>query len=276
MSNAFQEKIPLGKTGLRVSRLGLGAAYGATTAGYEEAFERGVNYFYWGSLRRKDMAVALRNLSKQHREELVVVVQSYSRVAGLIGRSVESALRKLKMSYADILLLGWYNAAPPERIMDAAMELKEKGRVRHIALSSHRRTLFPELLSDERYEIWHVRYNAVHRGAETEVFPALAPLAAPARPGLVTYTTTRWGHLCNPRRTPDGEATPSGTDCYRWALSNPHVNTVLSGPANIEQLRQAVAALERGPMDEDELAWMRRVGDAIYTNDVTTKARDRY
>jgi predicted aldo/keto reductase-like oxidoreductase len=93
---------------------------------------------------------------------------------------------------------------------------------------------------------------------------------------LVTYTTTRWGHLCNPRRTPDGEATPSGTDCYRWALSNPHVNTVLSGPANIEQLRQAVAALERGPMDEDELAWMRRVGDAIYTNDVTTKARDRY
>ena len=28
-----------------------------------------------------------------------------------------------------------------------------------------------------------------------------------------------------------------------------------------------LAALERGPMDEDELAWMRRVGDHIYEHD---------
>jgi len=27
---------------------------------------------------------------------------------------------------------------------------------------------------------------------------------------------------------------------------------------------QALAALEQGPMDVEELAWMRRVGDAIY------------
>ena len=31
-----------------------------------------------------------------------------------------------------------------------------------------------------------------------------------------------------------------------------------------EQMKQALAALEQGPMDEDELAWMRRVGDHIY------------
>ena len=40
----------------------------------------------------------------------------------------------------------------------------------------------------------------------------------------------------------------------------------LAGPDNVEQMKQALAALEQGPMDENELAWMRRVGDYIYAN----------
>ena len=42
----------LGRTGLPVGRLGISASYGVPTAAVEEAFERGVNYLYWGSIRR--------------------------------------------------------------------------------------------------------------------------------------------------------------------------------------------------------------------------------
>jgi predicted aldo/keto reductase-like oxidoreductase len=83
---------------------------------------------------------------------------------------------------------------------------------------------------------------------------------------VVSYTATRWGNLCDPRKTPPGERTPSGTDCYRFALSNPSVDLCLSGPDDAEQMKQALEALEAGPMGEDELAWMRRVGDHIYAN----------
>ena len=83
----------MGRTGLMVSRLGLGSSFGAPTASYEEAFERGVNYFYWGSLRRDQMGQALRNIAPQHREDLVVVVQSYARFGAMVKRSLQSALK---------------------------------------------------------------------------------------------------------------------------------------------------------------------------------------
>jgi aryl-alcohol dehydrogenase-like predicted oxidoreductase len=261
---AFPMRVPLGRSGLSVSKLGLGASFKAPTSAYLEAFDRGVNYFYWGSVRRSAMKRAVREIARDRRDQLALVLQSYSRVGGLLTQFVERGLRALGVDHADALLLGWHNKRPSRRVIDAALELREQGRIRCIALSTHHRRLLPELLDDETYAIWHVRYNAVHRGAEREVFPCLDGRSADRRPGMVTYTTTRWGDLCNPEKTPTGERTPTGTDCYRFALSHPRVDMCLAGPDDVEQMKQALAALELGPMDEEELAWMRRVGDHIY------------
>ena len=265
--SAFPDRIPLGRSGLRVAKLGLGSSFKAPTRSYLEAFERGVNYFYWGSIRRSQMGDAIREIARDRRDDLVVVLQSYSRVGPLLRHFVERGLRRLGLDRADVLLLGWHNKPPSRAVLDAALELRERGRIAHVALSTHHRRLLPTLLDDETYAIWHVRYNAVHRGAEREVFPSLAGREATKRPGMVTYTTTRWGHLCDPRRTPPGERTPTGTDCYRFALSHPQVDVALAGPADAEQMKQALAALDAGPMDDAELAWMRRVGDHIYGGD---------
>jgi len=272
--STFQQRVRLGRSGLQVSRLGLGSSFGAPTASYLEAFERGVNYFYWGSIRRRLMGDAIREIARKRREELVVVVQSYSRWGRHLRSSVEKAVRGLGIDYADVLLLGWHNQEPSQAILEAALELQGRGRVRWLALSSHRRTLFPEMLDDERFAIWHLRYNACHRGAEQEIFPACAEHSPERRPGLVTYTTTRWGHLCDPARTPPNERTPSGTDCYRFALTHPSVDLCLAGPDDAEQMHQALAALELGPMDAEEVAWMQRVGDHIYSADRSSRLRD--
>jgi len=272
--SAFPTRVTLGRTGLRVSKLGLGSSFGAPTRAYHEAFERGVNYFYWGSIRRSLMGDAVRDIARQKREEMVIVVQSYSRMAGLLGPSVERAIRKLRIDYADVLLLGWHNSDPSPRVLEAALELKRQGRVGHIALSSHQRSFFPTLLDDDAYSIWHVRYNAVHPGAERDVFPSLVDRSESERPGIVTYTTTSWGQLCDSKKVPDGERVPTGTDCYRFALSNPDVNACLAGPDTEDQMLQALATLEKGPMDAEELAWMRRVGERIYHGSRTSRIRD--
>ena len=45
----------LGRTGLKVGRLEVACSYGAPAAAFEEAFEQGINYFYWGSRRKEPM-----------------------------------------------------------------------------------------------------------------------------------------------------------------------------------------------------------------------------
>lgn len=262
---AFPRRVPLGRSNLDVSKLGLGSSFKAPTRSYLEAFDRGVNYFYWGSIRRQQMGDAIREIARSgRRDQLVCVLQSYSRVGGLLTHFVERGLKRLGLDRAEILLLGWHNKAPSPGVIDAAKRLQDRGLIGHLALSTHHRRLLPTLIDEDVFDVWHFRYNAVHRGAEREIFPCLDDRSASERPGIVTYTTTRWGDLCNPKKCPADEPTPTGTDCYRFALSRPEVDLCLAGPDDAEQMKQALAALEQGPMDEGELAWMRRVGDHIY------------
>lgn len=263
MAADLWSKRPLGRTGMMVSRLGLGSSYGLADRDVERAFERGVNYFYWGSRRRRGFGRGLRAIARGHREDMVVVVQSYARAGVALRPSLEIALRRLRMEYADVLLLGWWNAPPPDRILDAALALKEAGKVRALMISCHHRPTFAAYIADPCYGAIMVRYNAAHAGAEREVFPQLGSTANP--PGVVAYTATRWGALLDRALVPQPEAVPRASDCYRFALTSPHVDVVLSGPRDGAELDEALAAVDRGPLDLDELAWMRRVGTGVHS-----------
>ena len=264
--SSFRDPITLGQTGLAVSRLGIGSSFTGSARFIEEAVEQGVNYLYWGSIRRPAFGRALRNVARRGRERVVLTVQSYSRVAALMAPSVEIALRRAGLEYFDFLLLGMWNEPPRKGIVEAALRLRAEGKVRHLMLSTHNR---PSLqghfrafeLGRSPYDAFMVRYNAVHRGAEQDVFPHL-PASHP--PALISYTATRWGHLLDPAKMPPGEAPPPARDCYRFALSHPAVSLVLCGPANREQMQEALCALDAGPLTPDEQARMRRIGDHIY------------
>ena len=248
----------LGATGLHVGRLGVAASYGVPARAVEQAFERGVNYLYWGSRRTSGFGQAIRNLSPQ-RDRLVLVIQSYSRIAALVGPSLERALRDVKLDYADILLLGLWNRPVAERIFDAARKLKDRGLVRFLALSSHDRPLLGQLAAARTFDVLHFRYNAIHPGAESDIFPHIPALD---RPGLVAYTATSWKQLLSSRKLATGEKVPAAADCYRFVLSRPEVDVCMTGPSNTAQMEEALRALDQGPMSEAENAWMRRVGAA--------------
>jgi aryl-alcohol dehydrogenase-like predicted oxidoreductase len=262
LASDFRSPVALGRTGLRVGRLGIASSYGVPAAAIERAFrEHGLNYFYWGSIRRPGMRDAIRSLARTDRDRIVVALQSYDRTGPLMRTFVERGLRALGIDHADVLILGWHNGRPPARIVDAAERLRADGKIRFLAISGHNRPLFATLANEAAspFDILMFRYNAAHRGAELEVFPFL-----PAdRPGVTCYTATRWGQLLDPKRMPASERPLTAADCYRFVLSNPLVDLCMTGPANAEQMDEALRALELGPMSSEEMERARRIGDYV-------------
>jgi predicted aldo/keto reductase-like oxidoreductase len=261
----FSEKVTLGRTGLKVCRLGIASGYWVSAAAIEEAFERGCNYLTWGTFVKgfsPHCREALRNIkAKGQRDRLVLTMFSYAHQSFLTEHFLTKGLKSTGLDYADVLILGGFYRPPSRRVLDGAMKLKEKGMVRFLGISSHNRSLFPRVQNKNIFDIFHLRYNAVHRSAETDVFSFLP---GNGRPAIVGFTGTAWGKLLNPNKMPAGEKAPTAVDCYHFVLSNPAVDVCMTGPRTIEEMRQNLAVLEQEPMTDDELNRMRRIGDHIY------------
>ncbi len=258
----FHDHKTLGRTGLSVSRIGLAGGYGVPAKAVEKAHhEYGINYFYWVS-RKPGMGAALKKLAREGREKLVIAVQSYDHLGFFLNRSVEKALADLDIEYVDILFLGWFNKTPGNRLMGAARRLMDSGKVRFLGVTSHNRSFHGRLAraGEGPFDVLQVRYNAAHRGAETDVFQNLPQ----ARPGISVYTATRWGKLLKARAMPEGEAPMTAAECYRFALSHPGVDNCLAGPRDEAQMMEGLEALSAGPLDPEELERIRRIGDYVH------------
>jgi predicted aldo/keto reductase-like oxidoreductase len=261
----FSQPVRLGQTELIAGRLGISSSFGAPCPAYEEAFEKGCNYFTWGTFikgRSSQMRNAIKNIiSKGERDNLILSIFSYSHMYFLMEHFLTNGLKDLGTDYADELILGYHQKPPSKCLLDKALQLKEKGLLRYLGLTSHKRKLFLELNQDRIIDIFHLRYNAAHRGAETDVFPYIE---SDNKPGIVSYTATRWGQLINPKKMPEDEQAPSAVDCYRFVLTNPAVDICMMGAKTNDQMRENLKALEMGPLNEAEMARMKKIGDFLY------------
>lgn len=264
---SFNEPVVLGRTGRKVGRLGVASGYKAPTAAIEEAFERGCNYFTWGTVIKgyaPTMTEALKAIvAKGQRDKLVLAAVSYAHNNYLTERLLRRGLESAGLGYADVLILGYFSKRPPRRLVDGALKMKEQGLVRAIGLTSHDRKLLGTLAGEGEFDVLHFRYNAAHRGAETEIFP-FVPKETEKRPGMVCFTATRWGQLLKAKRMPPGEAPATAVDAYRFVLSNPAVDVCMTGAKTVEQMRENLAVLDSGPMTEAEMERMRRIGDFVH------------
>ncbi len=261
----FSEKGVLGKTGLKIGRLGISSSFGVPAASIEEAFERGCNYFTWGTFVRghsDQMKIAVKNIvDKGEREKLVLSYYTYAHSNYLSELYLHKKLKALGTDYVDVLLLGYFSSRPRQGLIDGALKLKEKGLVKHIGISGHNRKLFPKLQKEGLFDVFHIRYNAAHRGAETETFPYIQ---GDKKAGIVTFVSTKNGQLLNPKKMPAGEKALTAVDCYRFILSNSSVDACMSGAKNADQMKENLTTLDMGPMSDEEMDRVRRIGDALH------------
>jgi aryl-alcohol dehydrogenase-like predicted oxidoreductase len=253
----LQRELP--KVGKRVHRLGLSTSHGLDDAGIRAALDAGLNYLFW---TRNNIVPALRDAVRRDRERLVIAtgpVLGHFRFT--IRGAAEKRLRTLGTDYIDVFHLFWAGtmSAINERTLDELRRLKEEGKIRAIATSIHDRAWAARLVADSPIDLFMLRYNAAHPGVETDVFPHLARRS----PAVVAYTATSWRKLL---RCPKGWKGPPMTagECYRFCLSNPLVDVVLTSPASRAELEANLRDVGRGPLEAGRLDDVRAFGRAVH------------
>ena len=257
MSEFLFREVP--KLGKRVHRLGLAARHGIDDAGIRAALDRGMNYVF---CTRPIMYPAVRDAIRRDRDGLVIATGPViGHFQFTIRRAAEKALRTLGTDYLDVFHLFWAGklSAVNGRTLEEMMRLKEEGKIRAIGISIHDRPRAARLAEDSPIDLFMLRYNAAHPGAEEEVFPRLSR----RRPAVVAYTATSWRKLLRRPKGWDGSPMTAG-ECYRFCLGNPHVDVVLTSPASRGELESNLAEISRGPLDAGRLDQVRDFGRAVH------------
>jgi len=263
MAHEF-EYATLGNTGIRARRLGLSASYWPGKQTVHRALDAGVNLFFLFGFDRQ-MVTVMRDLSQSRRHELIYTTGAYNYIWARqdIRKAFEKRLKQLHTDYIDFFLfLGVMKESEmAPKVIEDLLALRNEGKVRGIGLSTHNRRFAGRLASEGLLDTFMIRYNAAHRGAEEDIFPHLAA----HNPTLISYTATRWSYLVRrPKNWPKDRPIPTAPQCYRFVLTNPHVDVCLTAPRNLKQLEENLTALSAGPLTKEEMAFMQEFGDAIH------------
>jgi hypothetical protein len=238
------------------------------------AFDAGANFFFltadmhWPLYEplRRGLAMLLSR-GGGVRDEVVVGVVSYvtqPEFCLLPFREVIDAVAGL--SRIDLTLLGGSYAADFAARRPAYQRHREGAipGARATGASFHDRLAAREAIAGGEVDVAFLRYNAEHRGAEEDLFPAIEAIGAPRRALVYAFKTTS-GHLDAEARTrvglTDEDWQPHVTDRYRFALGRPEIDGVLCALDEERHVAELDEALAKGPLDEEDAQYLRDLGD---------------
>lgn len=265
----MEKQVRLSNSTPPVARLGL-ATRGDTSLQAEDchlALERGVNYWNWCG-REDGMSRAVRELGA-NRNQVVLAVQMEATRASQAKEELDNHLRTLATDRIEGVTLyymetraEWDRVRAKGGALDFLRTCKREGTVGLIGVTTHQRPLAVEIAASGEMDLLMIRYNAAHRGAESEVLPLCDRLRLPT----VAFTCLRWGALIEHPRAPGWQGKiPSASDCYRFVLSNPSVSVALMAPDNRDELKDNLRLLEDWrELSVDERRWMREWGDFVH------------
>jgi len=254
---------PLGKFGTTVCRIGLSATYRPGRRTVFKALDEGLNYFQFFGFDRH-MTSVLRETVRARREQYVLSTGAYNLIWGHqnLRRTLERRLRQVRTEYIDLFhFFGVTRRAYfTPRVREELQAVRESGLVRGVSISTHDRGFAVELAREGTLDAMTIRYNAGATAAETEIFPHLPE----SNPAVVSFTATRWTSLLRPPHGyPVEGRIPTAGMCYRFVLNNPAVHVCMMAPGNLEQFERNLAEIRRGPLDEEEMRFMRSFGALV-------------
>ena len=244
-------KITLGKTGLVVTRLGIGGAYCDSVDGYRTALDCGVNYIDTARIYREgEDEKVIGEAIQGRREQLILATKTTQRDADSARKDLETSLRLLKTEYIDIYQLHHLNTQPerdealgPGGAIETVLKAKEEGLIRFIGVTGHDWVQMKEAVVTGLFDTVLCWYNCAIREPEDTALPE----AHARNMGVIIMNATRNDKLLN-----DPEALPS-EQFYRYVLSHEAVHVTIMGLRNVERFCQVASALsQRDMLTKDE------------------------
>lgn len=255
------EYVTLGKTGLKIARLGFGGipiqrVDAATTRQLiERMAELGINYLDTArgyTVSEEYLGEAMEGL----RDKFIIATKSMARTKEAMAADIEVSLKNLCTDYIDVYQVHNPTVEQLEQViapggaLEALMEAKAAGKIGHIGLTGHSLEIFDMALEQDWVEVFMFPYNIVETQAEKQIrrcaeknigFVVMKPLA--------------------------GGAIEDATLAIRFICSNPNVTVVIPGMYDVKEIDQNMEAVEdTSPLTEEELAKMQEIRQSLGNN----------
>jgi hypothetical protein len=250
---------PLGKTGLEVMRLGLGAGASDVSV-VERALDMGINYFDTARLYGAHESLLGAGLGKR-RKDVIVSSKSLARTKDALLSELEMSLRLLNTDYLDIWFLHSKStvAEVPDDLLEAQRIAKQQGKIRFAGVSTHQpKTLIPFLIQKGSTDVVLLTYNftmktTVDAAIEQAGRAGLGVIAMKSLAGAFHELPPEVTYLQpgNPR-IPKLKTPGAMLAMLKWALKNPNVNTTIVGTTDMDQLEANAKALTEPYTEADE------------------------
>ena len=228
----------LGKTGLKISRMGFGGipiqridAEGTKTL-IRYLHDAGVNYIDTArgyTVSEEYLGYALEGI----RKDFVLATKSMARTREAMAADIETSLKNLRTDHIDLYQVHNPSAADLETVigpggaLEALLEAKAAGKIGHIGITLHLLELFEKAVDLPWVETVMFPYSLVETQAEEM---------------LRTCTHRNIGFI--DMKPLAGGAIDDATLALRYIASNPNVTVVIPGMATVEEAKQNLAAME--------------------------------
>lgn len=257
----------LGRTGLRVSEIGMGTwrTFDVSTPAEdnhcariaEEALSHGINFFdsapMYGEAERV-LGLAL----KEKRGESLIATKVLEHDENSVRESVERSFTLLQTDVIDLFQI--HNLASWRMAASVLKEFQAEGRVRFIGITEYSVRKYPEMLKAMRtgdFDAIQIPYHLGDRTCRKDILP----LAREMNLGVIVMTPIAPIHnrhvlLDSLSRAdlsflePYGVRTP-GQALLKYVLSDPVVSTVIPATSKIERVAENAAVSDGTPLPPD-------------------------
>lgn len=251
----------LGKTGLKISRMGLGGipiqridAEGTRTL-MHQLKEMGVNYVDTArgyTVSEEYLGYALEGI----RNDFVIATKSMARTREAMAADIEKSLSSLRTEYIDLYQVHNPNMEQLETVvaaggaLEALQEAKAAGKIGHIGLTAHSAEVFARALEMDWVETIMFPYNIVENQGE-----ALMKKCAEKNVGFIDMKPLAGGAIENTALA------------LRYICANPDVTVVIPGMAELREAQEnAKACTSLLPLSEEELKEIEQIREKLGTS----------
>ena len=255
------EYVTLGKTGLKVSRMGLGGipiqridAEGTKTLLHKLAVQ-GVNYIDTArgyTVSEEYLGYALEGI----RDKFILATKSMARTKEAMAADIEKSLNNLRTDHIDLYQVHNPSMEQLDQVLaaggalEALQEAKTAGKIGHIGLTAHSTKVFARALELDWVETIMFPYNIVESQGEELIAKCIEKNI-----GFIDMKPLAGGAIEN------------GTLAMRYICANKNVTIVIPGMAEEKEMEENIkACLDPSPLNEKELEEIQAVRDQLGTN----------